>query len=155
MQNAAQLALAAVDLKAAAVAVADMAQACGGCHLALSGPNFSGSSPAGEESSVVADMERHRWAADRMWEGLVGPSETAWLAGAATLEDAPRHPEAMVDDKTPLAEKPGVKSGSAAACWWALGTKVASSGDDDFLYETQPPPARSSARRRRTGLRRR
>ena len=32
-------------------------------------------------------MVRHIWAADRMWEGLVGPSEEAWLAGAEALSE--------------------------------------------------------------------
>ncbi len=100
MQNAGQLALDAADVEAAATAVADMARACGGCHEKLSGPTFTGESPAGEESSVVADMKRHRWAADRMWEGLVGPSDTAWRAGVDALVDAPLHAEAMADDKT-------------------------------------------------------
>jgi hypothetical protein len=31
-------------------------------------------------------MIRHLWAADRMWEGLVGPSDEAWTAGAQALD---------------------------------------------------------------------
>jgi hypothetical protein len=32
-------------------------------------------------------MIRHLWAADRMWEGLVGPSSAAWEAGARVLAE--------------------------------------------------------------------
>ena len=32
-------------------------------------------------------MVRHLWAADRMWEGLVGPSEAAWTAGAEAMAE--------------------------------------------------------------------
>jgi mono/diheme cytochrome c family protein len=100
MQRAAGQAAMAQTIDAAATATASMAQACGTCHVELGGPKFTGMSPAGEESSVVADMRRHLWAADRMWEGLVGPSDTAWQAGVAALADAPLRPEAMADDKT-------------------------------------------------------
>ena len=30
-------------------------------------------------------MVRHIWAADRMWEGLIGPSDEAWAAGSSAL----------------------------------------------------------------------
>ena len=32
-------------------------------------------------------MVRHLWAADRMWEGLVGPSDEAWMAGARAMAE--------------------------------------------------------------------
>ena len=38
---------------------------------------------------VVTHMQRHQWAADRLWEGLIGPSDTAWGRGADMLIDAP------------------------------------------------------------------
>ena len=101
MQNAGELALQAETLDAAAIAISHMAQACGECHQALGGPKFTGQSPAGEESSTVADMQRHRWAAERMWEGLIGPSQVAWDAGVAALVDAPLHPEAMGEKALP------------------------------------------------------
>jgi len=34
-------------------------------------------------------MYRHMWAADRLWEGLTGPSDEAWRAGAQALVRAP------------------------------------------------------------------
>jgi hypothetical protein len=36
-------------------------------------------------------MNRHVWALDRMWEGLIAPSDAAWRAGAVALADAPLH----------------------------------------------------------------
>jgi hypothetical protein len=43
-------------------------------------------------------MIRHRWAADRLWEGLIGPSDTAWTAGASALIDAPLYTDALTRD---------------------------------------------------------
>jgi hypothetical protein len=39
-------------------------------------------------------MARHRWAADRLWEGLVGGDDAPWQAGLEVLAAAPlRWPE--------------------------------------------------------------
>jgi hypothetical protein len=34
-------------------------------------------------------MARHRWAADRLWEGVIGNSDVAWHAGLDVLAAAP------------------------------------------------------------------
>lgn len=34
-------------------------------------------------------MASHQWAVSRMWEGVIGPSEERWLAGARALPKAP------------------------------------------------------------------
>lgn len=76
----------ATDLSSAAAQTGKLAASCGSCHRAVdAGPQFvvGGRSPNGE--SQEAQMVRHLWAADRMWEGLVGPSEEAWQAGARAL----------------------------------------------------------------------
>lgn len=102
LQNAARLALQANDIAVAADAMGAMGAACGRCHTALGATlEFSGMSPEGKESSVLDLMLRHQWAADRMWEGLVGPSELAWTAGVAALQDAPLHPEMLANNKSP------------------------------------------------------
>lgn len=102
MQNAARLALQANDVAVAADAIGAMGAACGGCHSALGTPvQFSGKSPEGKESSVLDRMMRHHWAADRLWEGLVGPSDVAWSAGVAALQEAPLHPEMLADKQSP------------------------------------------------------
>lgn len=102
MQNAAKLAQQANDLAVAADAVGAMGAACGRCHQALGATiAFAGQSPEGSETSVADRMMRHRWAEARMWEGLVGPSDVAWNAGVAALQDAPLHPEMLADNRSP------------------------------------------------------
>lgn len=86
-EEAGALAL-AQDLQEAAALTATLAVSCGDCHQALGrGPRFvvGQSSPRGD--SREAQMIRHLWAADRMWEGLVGPSEESWQAGASALAE--------------------------------------------------------------------
>jgi cytochrome c553 len=78
----------APDLRSVAVQTGRLAGSCGSCHQAVdAGPQFvvGGRSPSGD--SQEAQMVRHLWAADRMWEGLVGPSEEAWQAGARALAE--------------------------------------------------------------------
>lgn len=102
MQNAAKLAQQAGDVAVAADAVGSMGAACGRCHQALGATvQFPGQSPEGKESSVADRMMRHRWAEARMWEGLVGPADTAWDAGVAALQDAPLHPEMLAENRSP------------------------------------------------------
>ena len=79
------------QLNAAAESVSNMAKNCGNCHL-VNEVNlefaFDQQSP-GNGSDVVEHMRRHQWAADRMWEGLIGPSDIAWSSGTDMLLDAP------------------------------------------------------------------
>jgi len=76
----------ASDLDSVAQQAGQMAGACGDCHTAMGkGPRFVVGSGAPQGNSRAAAMIRHLWAADRMWEGLVGPSEDAWEAGARAL----------------------------------------------------------------------
>ncbi len=77
-------------LDQAGAATARLGDTCGSCHTAFHvGPSLAmgGAAPAGIE--LPPHMLRHRWASDRMWEGIVGPSEQAWLAGAQALADDP------------------------------------------------------------------
>jgi hypothetical protein len=45
-------------------------------------------------------MQRHQWAADRLWEGLIGPSDIAWNRGTDMLVDVPLHPADVMDETT-------------------------------------------------------
>jgi len=66
--------------------VARMGSACGACHLALDeGPIMRPGEPPPPSRNPSAHMDRHQWALDRLWEGLVGPSEAAWAAGGGAL----------------------------------------------------------------------
>lgn len=70
-------------LRDAANAAARMGTSCGECHRANRvEPRFlMGTAPPGGEGAM-AEMARHVWAADRMWAGLLGPSDAAWMDGA-------------------------------------------------------------------------
>lgn len=89
--KATEAARTANDLAAAAKSVGRLAAACGGCHRALEAKPVFDAPPepeAEDEDSVRADMERHQWAADRMWEGMVAPSEHAWSEGTRVFGEA-------------------------------------------------------------------
>ena len=51
-------------------------------RLPGAGPRFVVGTKSPTGNSQESQMIRHLWAADRMWEGLVGPSDEAWTAGA-------------------------------------------------------------------------
>ncbi len=78
----------APDLPEAAVAAAQMGRTCGDCHRQYEvTPRFLvGTAPPTGESSD-AQMARHVWAAERMWEGLLGPQDFAWVSGAHSLRE--------------------------------------------------------------------
>jgi mono/diheme cytochrome c family protein len=79
----------ATDLVGAASAVSEIARTCGDCHRA-SGLSIAfgfDERPPEELQSLMTQMQRHLWAADRMWEGLIGPSDLAWNRGAAILSE--------------------------------------------------------------------
>lgn len=90
MRSAARAAGAAKNFTAAAAAASQIATACGNCHVAnnISGI-FQWSAEPDDELGNVAHMQRHQWAADRMWEGLVGPSDDAWYRGTKLLFEVP------------------------------------------------------------------
>jgi cytochrome c553 len=76
----------ATDLNMVASEAGHLAASCGNCHQAVGGgPNFVVGSEAPGGDSREGHMIRHIWAIDRMWEGLVGPSDDAWRAGAEAL----------------------------------------------------------------------
>jgi len=96
------------ELETAAMAVSAIGRACGDCHQAFGistiDPQDQRTDPPPE--SLGDYMRLHQWAADRLWEGLIGPSEEAWLAGAQALHaaklDAAKIPETIM-------VKPGMK----------------------------------------------
>jgi cytochrome c553 len=70
---------------------AQLAAACAGCHAdAGAEPEFR-SPPAlpADAQTVAARMARHQWAADRIWEGMVGASDEPWRAGLDVLAVTP------------------------------------------------------------------
>ncbi len=76
----------ASDLDAAAEATAQMGRVCGDCHRDNGvTPRFLMGTAPPEGGTPEAEMALHVWAAERMWEGLVGPDDYAWRSGARSL----------------------------------------------------------------------
>ncbi len=96
---AAQAVWEAPDRGTLARAVGRLAASCGACHR---GSNvhveFEPPAPPPADPGVAGHMWRHLWAADRLWEGLVGPSDEAWTRGTAALADAALRPEVLSPD---------------------------------------------------------
>jgi hypothetical protein len=93
MQAAAGEAGEAGDLVAAAMATGRVVGACGACHAALDrGPQLAEPSPVPEGEDGKARMLRHQWAAERMREGMIVPSDQRWQLGAAAVSVAPPEP---------------------------------------------------------------
>lgn len=87
------------DLQEAAAAGAQLGRSCGDCHEEYQVvPRFlvGTAPPIGE--SATAQMARHAWAAERMWGGLVGPQDFAWMSGAESLREGWLNLGEMVTD---------------------------------------------------------
>ncbi len=86
-------------------AFGDVGSACAGCHTALEvQPEFDSEAipPAAEDAPAA--MRRHQWAAERMWQGLVGPAADRYREGALVLAEAPLHPAELVVGQAPPIE---------------------------------------------------
>jgi hypothetical protein len=70
-----------------AAATGQMRGTCGSCHTASnSGPRVRiGGDPPTGVGELANRMIEHLWDADRILEGLIGPSDTSWNAGATGL----------------------------------------------------------------------
>jgi cytochrome c553 len=63
---------------------AELAATCGRCHQATDGgPVFN--VEVMDPGDPVGTMVRHVQGADRMWDGLIGPSDESWQVGAELL----------------------------------------------------------------------
>ncbi|MDX1404095.1 MAG: hypothetical protein R3192_06145 [Woeseiaceae bacterium] len=89
----------AQDFESAAISVSQMARTCSNCHLVNEVQlEFGFDREPPEWSDTNSHMQRHQWAADRLWEGLIGPSDAAWNRGTLMLVDVPLHPDDLTDD---------------------------------------------------------
>jgi hypothetical protein len=86
---------------------ARLAEACASCHVdAGAMPVFDKPPDAPpDRDDVAARMARHRWAADRMWEGMVGNADAPWRAGVEILAQAPLHFSALDGGRAALAKR--------------------------------------------------
>lgn len=90
MIEVAQATATAPDIQAAASSTARLAATCGRCHRAVGAkPVFTDAVEPEEGDEVAVAMQRHQWAADRLWEGIVGPSEIAWARGSEVFPAIP------------------------------------------------------------------
>jgi cytochrome c553 len=82
--------------------VATMARVCGECHEKTHGgpalPPPPDSADYYDADTLDERMGRHMWASELLWEGLTGPSDVSWKAGADRLIQAP----AQLDDVLPV-----------------------------------------------------
>jgi len=96
MRTAARDALNAQDVASAASATSRLGVACGGCHVANNVTvEFKEVKRPSDKEKERPHMQRHQWAADRMWEGLIGPSNVLWRRGGTLLFESPLNPEAL------------------------------------------------------------
>ncbi len=88
----------AASLPDAARCASEMAAGCGRCHAAA-GVDVrvqDGTMPPAGQAPTL-HMLRHAWAADRMWDGLLNPSDALWESGSTALSEDPLF---LADDET-------------------------------------------------------
>jgi len=86
----------AESLAGGARAMTAVVLSCGTCHTALArGPVYPAPAPDDAINEFQAAMFDHRWAAERLWEGVTGPWDLAWERGAAALAETRVFGEAL------------------------------------------------------------
>lgn len=89
IEQAARSGAQAADARSLAVAVAQVANQCGGCHQTVSAPVhlphpgpvpgvLSGEGGPAGDPGMARHMALQQWALERMWAGLILPSPEAW-----------------------------------------------------------------------------
>jgi cytochrome c553 len=87
------------DLASAAEATSQLGRVCGDCHSTYDvDPQFFLGTAAPEGHGPKAEMARHAWASERMWEGMVGPLDYAWVEGAKELREGWLDPQEVVSN---------------------------------------------------------
>ena len=92
MQNHAGEILDAENVTEAAKDVSRIATDCANCHVASQvNIDFGQGDTPPAWGDMQSHMQRHQWAIDRLWEGLIGPSDVSWSRGIRMLAEAPLH----------------------------------------------------------------
>lgn len=88
-------------------AEARLAQACAGCHADAGVLPELADPPRipADDGSTITRMARHRWATDRLWEGVVGNSDEAWRAGLDVLAQPPLPAAELGKERTAIARQ--------------------------------------------------
>jgi len=88
--RAAEALSSASTLEVAAAQIAQLGAGCGSCHTTVGAdvslPPLSTASP---NEAFDAQMQRYHWASERMWQGLVLSSDTAFDEARAALRQLP------------------------------------------------------------------
>lgn len=71
----------------AAEGLGQVGQACARCHEQFPAARYPATGYVEGDRDVADRMQRHAWAVEAMWHGLVTPSVRAWEIGAKTLAD--------------------------------------------------------------------
>lgn len=78
------------DVGTAARMTAQLGRRCARCHQAIQvTPTFRSEPRPDDSSRLGTTMAGHQWAAARLWEGLIGPSDERWRVGAEAMAQAP------------------------------------------------------------------
>jgi cytochrome c553 len=94
--------LEAESIESAARSVSMLAANCGYCHMENRvGLQFGYDQLPADLADTQTHMQRHQWAMDRMWEGVIGPSAGAWKRGTAMLSGEPLHADYIVGIRDP------------------------------------------------------
>lgn len=98
---------AATTLDEAIHGVARLGAECASCHVASGAtPDLAEPvRPPADRNDVASRMTRHRWATDRLWEGLIAPSDDEWKTGLEVLAATPLPASALGKEREPLARK--------------------------------------------------
>lgn len=74
----------------AARLTATLGQRCANCHEAIAARiTFPSERRPPGDRKLTTQMLGHQWAAAQMWQGVIGPSDDRWLAGARALTTVP------------------------------------------------------------------
>lgn len=93
------------DSVSAAQHLGAMATTCGGCHtVAGITPDFAELPDPASAKTPKAHMQRHFWAANELWQGLIGPDEMAWTRGARRLDESPLGHDELLEEAVDIPE---------------------------------------------------
>ncbi len=94
------------DMNAVAVAAGRLAESCGDCHqdIGITVHPPERADPL-KDDTAFAQMGRHAYAAELMWDGLVGPLDEAWNEGSTMMAEAPLYGDAAPESVTALADE--------------------------------------------------
>jgi hypothetical protein len=89
MRDSAMRVVRARDVATAGMQLGRLGRACSSCHEAESASIAFPHVPLpSDEATLATQMARHEWAAARLWEGLIGPSDQLWQQGARVMATA-------------------------------------------------------------------